>query len=674
MLIDLVARWLWSTPTSAHHAPKSIPKRKRTKIEPRKGAPCTEIGPKIGAPHTVHQNGAQKRRTAHQKRPQKVTPCTEKSSTQGTVHANEVYNRNHPQMAIGAQTTPRPLEDFLKNNSSCSLKASFRDCTCKFHQISKTRLPASTPSQLRGLVDCTKCTESLVYIPHIPEHHAFTQKFSCLAPNPLPQRSWSIFATIVRVCSSMPAVPSVKFGAPLFWQTPNTASLPAEDPQAPHHTLHRSMHQSLRLLPWWFAYSSASVRRLCAKLNSNQLFIFDGVAGLHAKLSNTSTSSEARDLVHLQVLLKSLMLQNMYDCTTVWQSISSCRNTRIQYDSIVYHCITETHQRVPKVCRFPLPLRKVYQAPLQLRPIAYWSLQLALLQSQVLLPRYCCHLRVIGSSGFTLFPYWHSNYSCKGQTSTVEFQQHWASPGKDVVLQCFANRRIQKTCPKYNRTDARPSSSCSLPGFFGLLAKPVQAMHLATWVPWASGASRTNELTNSFKNQTLLQASSGLENCPWHRMLNVKVVARDIFHAPVEIHRTGTRFGMLHCTECIERDEQRNQCMTCASGCLYNKVRPSAKVKDSSTKSRPNWRCRRFQRPITSTVDPCAPAAATPWCLRWKRTQVQKLEIQGLRKGFAQGQLKIRESFQLSNNTALNSAAAASHAFPWEEVSKVSPS
>ena len=43
------------------------------------------------------------------------------------MHANEVYNRNHPQMAIGAQTTPRPLEDFLKNNSSCSLKASFRD-------------------------------------------------------------------------------------------------------------------------------------------------------------------------------------------------------------------------------------------------------------------------------------------------------------------------------------------------------------------------------------------------------------------------------------------------------------------------------------------------------------------------------------------------------------------
>ena len=43
------------------------------------------------------------------------------------MHANEVYNRDHPQMAIGAQTTPRPLEDFLKNNSSCSLKASFRD-------------------------------------------------------------------------------------------------------------------------------------------------------------------------------------------------------------------------------------------------------------------------------------------------------------------------------------------------------------------------------------------------------------------------------------------------------------------------------------------------------------------------------------------------------------------
>ena len=34
-------------------------------------------------------------------------------------------------MAIGAQTTPRPLEDFLKNNSSCSLKASFRDLETK---------------------------------------------------------------------------------------------------------------------------------------------------------------------------------------------------------------------------------------------------------------------------------------------------------------------------------------------------------------------------------------------------------------------------------------------------------------------------------------------------------------------------------------------------------------
>ena len=32
-----------------------------------------------------------------------------------------------PRMAIGAQATPRPPEEFLKNNSSSSLKASFRD-------------------------------------------------------------------------------------------------------------------------------------------------------------------------------------------------------------------------------------------------------------------------------------------------------------------------------------------------------------------------------------------------------------------------------------------------------------------------------------------------------------------------------------------------------------------
>ena len=118
ILIDLVARWLWSTPTSAHHAPKSIPKRQRAKIEPKKahrapksapksahhtprtkiepkngaphtkndpkkGTPCTEIGPKIGAPHTAHQNRAQKRRTAHQNRAQK----------RRTVHRNRPQNR-----------------------------------------------------------------------------------------------------------------------------------------------------------------------------------------------------------------------------------------------------------------------------------------------------------------------------------------------------------------------------------------------------------------------------------------------------------------------------------------------------------------------------------------------------------------------------------------------------
>ena len=146
VLIDLVARWLWSTPTSAHHAPKSIPKSipkrqhakiepkkaqsapksahhtprtktepkngaphtkndpkkahrapksapksahhtphtkiepkngaPRTKIEPKIDAPCTEISPKIGAPHTAHQNPAQKRRTVHQNRARKRAPRT----------------------------------------------------------------------------------------------------------------------------------------------------------------------------------------------------------------------------------------------------------------------------------------------------------------------------------------------------------------------------------------------------------------------------------------------------------------------------------------------------------------------------------------------------------------------------------------------------------------------
>ena len=107
-------------------------------------------GPKIGAPHTAHQNRAQKRRTAHQNEPKKAhrapksapksahhtprtkiqpkngaprtksepkndAPCTEKSSTQGTVHANEVYNR--VPYTVSLKTThrwhlvPRPPPD-----------------------------------------------------------------------------------------------------------------------------------------------------------------------------------------------------------------------------------------------------------------------------------------------------------------------------------------------------------------------------------------------------------------------------------------------------------------------------------------------------------------------------------------------------------------------------------
>ena len=48
-------------------------------------------------------------------------------------------------MAIGAQTTPRPLEDFLKNNSSCSLKASFRDFSKKNSSQKKIGVGGSYP-------------------------------------------------------------------------------------------------------------------------------------------------------------------------------------------------------------------------------------------------------------------------------------------------------------------------------------------------------------------------------------------------------------------------------------------------------------------------------------------------------------------------------------------------
>ena len=45
--------------------------------------------------------------------------------------------------------------------------------------------------------------------------------------------------------------------------------------------------------------------------------VLTGLRGCIQNPSNTSTSSEARDLVHLQVLLKSLMLQSMYDSMKV---------------------------------------------------------------------------------------------------------------------------------------------------------------------------------------------------------------------------------------------------------------------------------------------------------------------------------------------------------------------
>ena len=74
----------------------------RTKIDPKKttrqnrtqkGAPCNEIRPKIGAPHTVHQNRAQKRRATRQKRPQKGTPCTEIGPKIGAAHQNRTQKR-----------------------------------------------------------------------------------------------------------------------------------------------------------------------------------------------------------------------------------------------------------------------------------------------------------------------------------------------------------------------------------------------------------------------------------------------------------------------------------------------------------------------------------------------------------------------------------------------------
>ena len=106
ILIDLVARWLWSTPTSAHHAPKSIPKRQRTKIEPKKAhrapksvprsalhTPCTKMEPKNGGPHT--KNDPKKAHRAPKKTPHKPL-CTQTKSTTETTHRWQLVPRPPP--------------------------------------------------------------------------------------------------------------------------------------------------------------------------------------------------------------------------------------------------------------------------------------------------------------------------------------------------------------------------------------------------------------------------------------------------------------------------------------------------------------------------------------------------------------------------------------------------
>ena len=102
ILIDLVARWLWSTPTSAHHAPKSIPKRQRTKKAHRapKSAPrsalhtlCTKMEPKNGGPHT--KNDPKKEHRAPKKAPRRAL-CTQTKSTTETTHRWQLVPRPPP--------------------------------------------------------------------------------------------------------------------------------------------------------------------------------------------------------------------------------------------------------------------------------------------------------------------------------------------------------------------------------------------------------------------------------------------------------------------------------------------------------------------------------------------------------------------------------------------------
>ena len=99
-------RWLWSTPTSAHHAPKSIPKKQRTKIEPKKAhrapksaprsalhTPCTKMEPKIGGPHT--KNDPKKAHRAPKKAPHRALRTQTKSTTE-TTHRWQLVPRPPP--------------------------------------------------------------------------------------------------------------------------------------------------------------------------------------------------------------------------------------------------------------------------------------------------------------------------------------------------------------------------------------------------------------------------------------------------------------------------------------------------------------------------------------------------------------------------------------------------
>ena len=77
-------------PKKAHRAPKSA----HTKIEPKNDAPCTEIGPKIGAPHTAHQNPSQKQRTAHQNLHQKRRTAHQNRARKGAPRT-KIHPKGH---------------------------------------------------------------------------------------------------------------------------------------------------------------------------------------------------------------------------------------------------------------------------------------------------------------------------------------------------------------------------------------------------------------------------------------------------------------------------------------------------------------------------------------------------------------------------------------------------